>query len=338
MTIKRFQETSKVAKVICRCLAISGVILVMMRVGTAFAQGRPDPLSTPEARELLQKAVNAMALKRQAEESGSLGVQLMAAIRAKNVPIASALITRGANPNTVDQVGHTVLAQASGFGLEGIVAMLLQKGAQVNQQSRFGMTPLMIAAAHGQPRIIAILLQKGADTKLVDVFGLSFADYNASISKPQMRKLMLSVYDQLQKVRRPRSAKVGRRLIELENELRVANRIAGLSSQQEADTDVVQSATAQAVLGGLHSNVQEGGGKDNPVMDFPSRYSLSDEQLLQAEYKMMELEGIARFAAQTALKALQLAGPRRPQLERAFDRMFLKAGWQFNELVPPRTQ
>ncbi len=75
------------------------------------------------------------------------------------------LITRGADPNEVDDEKMSVLDWATIGNNTGMVQLLLGKGARVNQVDNFGMTPLLYAASvdFGETTVLEKLIAAGAD-------------------------------------------------------------------------------------------------------------------------------------------------------------------------------
>ena len=80
---------------------------------------------------------------------------LMAAVRHKNTDLVDLLVQAGARLNLRNRYGETAIMLASLHGLEDIVRTLYIKGAEINHK---GWNPLIYAATGGHPRIIQLLL------------------------------------------------------------------------------------------------------------------------------------------------------------------------------------
>lgn len=80
-----------------------------------------------------------------------------------NLPLATMLLTAGANPNTGDDHGVTPLALACLNGSPRMVALLLDAGADQNLAKSSGETPLMTASRVGNLEVVRLLLTAEAD-------------------------------------------------------------------------------------------------------------------------------------------------------------------------------
>lgn len=87
------------------------------------------------------------------------------------------LLSAGADPNSTDNNGSTVLSNASYQGNRGLVALLLaQPHIKVDAADGGGWTPLMYAADRGSVDIEDMLLKAGADARLKNSWGQTAAD------------------------------------------------------------------------------------------------------------------------------------------------------------------
>lgn len=84
---------------------------------------------------------------------------LMVAVRHKNAKLVYLLIDAGAKLNLRNKYGETAIMLASYNGLYNIVEKLYIKGAEIKHP---GWNPLLYAAAGGHPKIIQLLLDGGA--------------------------------------------------------------------------------------------------------------------------------------------------------------------------------
>ncbi|MEW6089087.1 MAG: ankyrin repeat domain-containing protein [bacterium] len=74
-----------------------------------------------------------------------------------------ALLEKGADANTEDRKGNTVLIRAVLSGNSKTVKILLEKGADANVKDMYGNTVLICAIQSGKIDIVKILVEKGAD-------------------------------------------------------------------------------------------------------------------------------------------------------------------------------
>lgn len=80
------------------------------------------------------------------------------------------LIAAGADVNTGNRFGHTLLLFAMEAGNHEMVTALLEAHADVNREGPEGRTPLLIAIRAGDTETIRLLLRAGADPKGVATF------------------------------------------------------------------------------------------------------------------------------------------------------------------------
>jgi ankyrin repeat protein len=96
---------------------------------------------------------------------------LMVAAQIGKVDAVKRLLAEGANIETTDQHGRTVLDVAIAFGQTDVVKMLLTAGANVNAGTGNRKTALHIAAASGKTDIVKALLGAGARVDVADQDG-----------------------------------------------------------------------------------------------------------------------------------------------------------------------
>ena len=95
--------------------------------------------------------------------------QSLAAVRAGNLVKLKDLIERqGANLNSRNRIGDSLLVMAIKAGKTDIANYLLDKGANVNVPNTSQATALMAAAFNGDLAIVNRLLDSGADVHAVD--------------------------------------------------------------------------------------------------------------------------------------------------------------------------
>lgn len=88
------------------------------------------------------------------------------------------LLSKGTNPNEVDDDGISALGWATLTNHTKIVQILLARGAEVNRVDNFGMTPLLYAASidFGDTAVMERLIAAGADLKATNKQGQTALD------------------------------------------------------------------------------------------------------------------------------------------------------------------
>lgn len=96
---------------------------------------------------------------------------LMVVAQVGKVDAVKRLLAEGANIETTDQHGRSVLDVATAFGQTDVVKMLLTAGANANAGTGNRKTALHIAAASGKTDIVKALLAAGARADVADQDG-----------------------------------------------------------------------------------------------------------------------------------------------------------------------
>uniref|UniRef100_A0A7S1AKE3 Uncharacterized protein n=1 Tax=Noctiluca scintillans TaxID=2966 RepID=A0A7S1AKE3_NOCSC len=86
-------------------------------------------------------------------------------------PVASLLLSRGADVNAGDKNLATPLHVAASTGHRGVAKELIRNGADVRREDRWRATPLHKAAANGQVELTELLLHHGASASVSDEWG-----------------------------------------------------------------------------------------------------------------------------------------------------------------------
>lgn len=88
--------------------------------------------------------------------------ELVQAVRAGDLVGAELFLAAGADPNTLDSAGQSMLKVAAAKGNMALVQALVEAGADVNLRDPSDATPLAAAVVNGQPAIVRFLLDRGA--------------------------------------------------------------------------------------------------------------------------------------------------------------------------------
>jgi len=107
------------------------------------------------------------------EEGASL---LMLAAAAGHLDLVEMLIKAGAKVDAADARGWTPLMKALfnyelNRGFPDVVSALIGAGADIEHQVSYGTRPLMIAAGYGEASVVEVLLAAGVDTGAVNEGG-----------------------------------------------------------------------------------------------------------------------------------------------------------------------
>lgn len=92
------------------------------------------------------------------------------AVRHNRARVVEVLAKRGADVNTCDASGNSMLHIAAYHGHDAVVVILLVRGARVDARSGRA-TPLHIAAAQGHSGVVRLLVANGADRSLRNAAG-----------------------------------------------------------------------------------------------------------------------------------------------------------------------
>lgn len=122
---------------------------------------------------------------------------LMASIMASGnedqiVSCVGLLLSRKADPNTVDRSQITCLMLAAKVGYSKIINLLASHGAELDAQDNMGFTALHVAVQHSQQEAVLKLLQLGADKRIKSNSGKSPVDLAASQKKTQISRILSS--------------------------------------------------------------------------------------------------------------------------------------------------
>lgn len=124
------------------------------------------------ARQIL--ATGADVNSRDAEGSSVL----MLAAHAGNLPIVQLLLEAGADVNKCDERGWSPLTKAVynpelKRGFADVVQALINAGANIEAAIGYGVRPLMLAAGYGETAVVETLLNAGADVRATNEGGFT---------------------------------------------------------------------------------------------------------------------------------------------------------------------
>lgn len=107
------------------------------------------------------------------EEGSTL---LMLAAGTGNLQMVEMLVEAGAEIDATDARGWTALFKAlfnyeDNCGYPDVVRALIEAGANIEHQIAYGTRPLMIAAGYGEARVVDVLLLAGVDVNAVNEGG-----------------------------------------------------------------------------------------------------------------------------------------------------------------------
>lgn len=91
--------------------------------------------------------------------------------------VIAQLLEIGADINTQDAEGRTVLMKAIAHKNEELTRLFLSHKANLDLQNSAGETALILAAKHGLLSIVTLLIEKGANTRIQDQSGRTFIAY-----------------------------------------------------------------------------------------------------------------------------------------------------------------
>ena len=89
--------------------------------------------------------------------------RLMRMTEMNDVAGVRAALALGADPDTSDEHGNTLLAAAAAAGYVDMAHFLISQRARINNRNAFGDTPLMAASYHGQLEMVRQLIASGAE-------------------------------------------------------------------------------------------------------------------------------------------------------------------------------
>jgi ankyrin repeat protein len=127
----------------------------------------------------------------QANVSGGLDAQLVAAAGKGDTATVQSLLQQGANIEARDNYGETALMEAAGRGHTDTAILLLDKGANIEAKDNYSATALVHAAESGHTDTVILLLDKGANIEAADKDGYTALMRAAGDGYADMAKVLL---------------------------------------------------------------------------------------------------------------------------------------------------
>ena len=115
---------------------------------------------------------------------------LMHAAKAGHIQQVATLLKAGASPNIADKLGRTPLELATNAPAL-ITAQLIQAGAELNSRNAGGISVIMIAAGQGRQDIVELLMDAGAHLDYKDYQGNTIMDWAKRSGNVQLTKYLL---------------------------------------------------------------------------------------------------------------------------------------------------
>lgn len=94
--------------------------------------------------------------------------QIYEAVVHKRIEMVNELLDSGADPNTSNEAGFSILTQAVADGSFEIAKLLLERGANPNVVNNLGRSPMFFAAGYGFTNMVELLLQYKAIPNLYE--------------------------------------------------------------------------------------------------------------------------------------------------------------------------
>jgi ankyrin repeat protein len=128
------------------------------------------------------------------EETHTLGLQLIDAVKDSNIAQVKALIEQNINIVNLasDDIGYKALHAAVAINSSKIVNTLLEAGADINAEDNLGKTPLYLAVEKNFVNIVDMLLRAGADFNTVDSNGSTPLHVAAQQGLSKIAKILLT--------------------------------------------------------------------------------------------------------------------------------------------------
>jgi len=113
------------------------------------------------------------------------------AVKDQNPSLLNLFLSKGNNPNEVDNFGRTALHIAAEVGCRECADLLIQAGADVNARDKKGRAPLHYAVRYGHHEVADLLLRKGAAPNAIDNIGNTPLHYAVEKIRPDLVELLL---------------------------------------------------------------------------------------------------------------------------------------------------
>jgi ankyrin repeat protein len=126
-------------------------------------------------------------------QARDINAELLDAARAGRTDEVRDLLAEGADVNTANTAGKTVLMMAAAFGNARIVDILLAEGADVNAKDKSQSTALIAAAYNGNLHVVKSLLARGADVNVKSKNGVTAMSTATTVGHEAVAKYLETV-------------------------------------------------------------------------------------------------------------------------------------------------
>jgi len=126
-----------------------------------------------------------------------------------NADDIAGLISKGANPNQVNEIGSPLISVAAGrFDGQAytIVEQLIKAGANINEGGPSNFYPMVVAVRRGDIGVISLLLESGADVNVTDGNGISAIDIARFDEREDIVELMIDYKRRQEEAERNRTS------------------------------------------------------------------------------------------------------------------------------------
>ena len=120
------------------------------------------------------------------EKKKELNAELIESVENKDIKKIKSLLNQGAEVNSADEEGTTVLMSAGFFGYVKIVELLILEGANLNTKDIYGDTAFIKAVFSKNWKVMDLLWENGADISVKNKFGDTALSWAKKHKDPDM--------------------------------------------------------------------------------------------------------------------------------------------------------
>lgn len=115
--------------------------------------------------KIIRNAIFFLLIVNNISYSDELIYNLFFSINSGDIATIKKLLTRGVNPDVMDNNGNTALIIAAREGKDDIMRVLYLAGAKINTRNQFGESAIMLAALNGHSQAVNTLIAIRANTQ-----------------------------------------------------------------------------------------------------------------------------------------------------------------------------